>query len=932
MLHTPRLSRALNFSLVLSVATALPSVPAFAEDVAMEEVVVTGSRIKRSDLSSISPITVLSEEDLETSGNLTLEDFLQDLPSVNGGDFGSSVNNGNPGLATVSLRGLGPSRTLVLLNGHRPAAAATDGIIDLNMIPTAIVERVEVLRDGAATAYGSDAIAGVVNIITKRDFEGLEIDVGYDVSDEDDGEQYSAALTWGNTFDRGNFVVSAQYTKRADIFQRDRGFANCPLDENANGKFCGGSGTTTPGQFTPQVTGGGRVVDATTGLSRPFDSSRDAFNFAEVSYLSTPQDIISLYTSTNYLLFEDSPLGAVNSSLEASFSNRTSDQLLAPVGTFWQPVVPTTNPFNPFGDALCAGDPACAAPEGVAVTRRLTESGGRAFTQDVNTWRIAFGLDGEFDNGIEWDVSYNYARWDDSQRDEGRAVRPRIDEMLDPAACAASTIGCPGVWNPFASNTMTTAQVAFGFVGVNTKEESTMRILQGNVRGDIPGFELPGGPIAWAAGYEHRRESAASLPDGGAALNAIFATPGLPTEGSYNVDEAYLEVSLPLLSDIPGAEVLTLEGAVRWSDYNFVSGSDTTYKVGFEWAPINDVRVRASFTEGFRAPNITELFLGQQQTAAAYTDPCDNWGGNTNANIQANCAADGLANNVTIDAPQATSLEGGNANLEPEESETLTVGLVITPRFLENLSITVDYYDIEIEQAVGSAGTGNIINSCYGSANFSDPLCAFIVGPAFPGVDETPSVNAPTRRNAINQISGVLLTTANLSNFETSGFDFAINYGFDTDFGRIDLRAVGTHIDEYTFTAFDGGAPVDLAGNFGIDPYQGDNVAAFPDWQVNYYASLVRDDWGASVVAKWLDSTDDVNGAAGNLENTADSIIYWDVQGYYSLSENATVTLGIRNLTDEEPPYVTNYDDINTIHFSYDTAGRYAYGRVTLKL
>ncbi len=929
--HTTALTVALLLSSLLFQPPAVQAATqSAATQLVIEEVVVTGSRIKRSDLDSISPITVLTEQDLKNSGNLTLEDFLQDLPAVNGGDFGSTVNNGNPGLATVSLRGLGPNRTLVLLNGRRPAAAATDGIVDLNMLPTGIIERIEVLRDGASTAYGSDAIAGVINVITKTDLEGFELSAGYDVTGEDDGEQYSVAVNWGTSFDKGHFLMGAQYTQRADISQADRSFSNCPLDEGNGVLFCGGSGTTTPAQFTPQVPGAvGQVVDASTGLSRPFDSSRDAFNFAAVSYLVTPQDVTSIFGNVEYLLADNSFLGSVNSTIEAGLTNRRSDQLMAPVGTFWQPIVPTTHPDNPWGDALCGADPSCETPSGVAITRRLTESGGRAFTQDVNSWRVVVGLDGELDNGWTWDISYNYARWLDSQRDEGRAVQPRIEEMLDPDLCAASVIGCPGVWNPFVSNSMTAEQVAFGFVGVNTREESTMRIFQFNLAGQLPAIELPGGPIDFAVGFERRRESASSLPDGGAALGAIFFTPGLPTQGSYNVGEFYTEFRLPLLQDVPGAQILAVEAAGRWSNYNFVSGRDNTTKFALEWAPVDALRFRGVYTEGIRAPNISELFLGQQQTAASYADPCDNWGSSGNANIRANCAADGLSPTVSIDAPQATSLEGGDDQLLPEESESVTLGVVFVPEFLDGFSVTLDYYDIEIDGAIGSAGAGNIINRCYESANFSDPLCDFIVGPAFPGVDETPSTTAPTRRNAVNQISGILLTQANLANFQTSGIDFAIKYAFETSLGMVDLGITGTHLLEYEFTAFEGSETTELEGKFGPDPYHGDSLSTFPEWQVNYRAGLTRDSWGASVTARAKSATDDLEASSANLENTADSVVYWDLQGYYDFGQNTTLTLGARNLTDETPPYVTNYDDMNTIHFSYDTAGRYLYSRIS---
>jgi iron complex outermembrane receptor protein len=926
-----------SWMLALSTALVIPG-GAFAQApdddgaVPLEEVVVTGSRIKRSDTSSISPITVLSDEDLAVSGNLTLENFIQDMPAVNGGDFGAGVNNGNPGIASVSLRGLGPNRTLTLLNGKRFASASVNGFVDLNMIPTSIVERVEVLRDGASTVYGSDAIAGVVNIITKKDFEGVDLQFGYDITDESDGEMINGSVVFGNSFDKGNFVVSAQVNKREEIRQGDRDFSACPLFDDGVQTICGGSPTTTPAQFTPLGVDsaiGGHVLDADGVTVRPFDAARDAFNFAALSYLTTPQDVFSAYAAANYELFEAPVLGLVNASLEMNFSNRESDQLLAPVGTFGGWITSQEHPDNPFGDALCAGNPLCTEPQDVATSRRLTESGGRRFTQDVNAWRIGTGLDGQFENDWTWDLNYTIAKWEDSQRDEGRPNRPNIENMMDPTLCAAATNGCPGIYNPFISDSMTDAQIAYGFVGVNTKEESTLNVFQLNFSGDMGGFQMPGGEIGWALGYENRRESAASKPDGGAAIGAIAFTPGNVTGGKYQVDEIYGEVSLPILSGVPMAELLTLEASTRWTDVDFLDDSDTVYKVALEWAPIEDIRLRGTFSEGFRAPNISELFLGIQQSAESYTDPCRNYGtSGTDANTVANCQADGLAPDFNLATFQATTLQGGNPNLQPETSESLTFGLVLTPSFVEGLTVAIDYFDVEITDAVGSAPTSEVISACYSSANFSDPLCALIVGPAFPGVDETPSPSAPTRRNSNLQISGVLQSSANLATYKTSGIDFQVDYGLDTGIGLVDFRVAGTYLSEYDYLPFAGGELIELAGFFGGDPAFG-NPATFAEWQVNYGVTLTRDDWGANLTARYMSETDDIDAAPANLSNVADSITYLDIQGYYNWND-VTFTLGVRNLTDEDPPYVTAYDDMNTLQFSYDTQGRYIYGRASI--
>lgn len=917
----------------LAAATlVMPAVSSAQQDDALEEVVVTGSRLGRSDLDSTLPITTLSEEDLETAGYQTVEDFLQSIPSVGSADAGSTVNNGNPGYATASLRGLGPNRTLILVNGRRIASAADNGIVDLNVIPSAMIERIEVLRDGASTIYGSDAVAGVINFITKKDFDGAELELQFDRTGESDGEQLGASFTVGSQFDKGNFVVSAQWTRRDAIWQRDRSFSECALGESNGQLSCIGSGTAYPANITPNAivqndpSGTSYVVDQSTGQLRPFGNA-DTFNFAAASYMVTPQEVKSLYGVINYDILESSDISSVTSFLELSFVNRTSDQLLAPVGTFWGAPVPADNPFNPFGNALCASNPACVAPQAVTVTRRMVETGGRGFSQDVDTYRFALGLEGELNNGIGWDVSYTYADWSDSQRDPGRANQPRFDTTLSPTLCAADA-NCPGVWDPFNVDTFGPAFQAYAIVNPNQIERSRMRQFQFNVFGDTFGLELPGGPIQWAVGFERRSESASVFPDGAALLGQVFFVAGQVTEGSYSVTEPYAELRFPVLSGMPFAQDLTFEASVRQSDYSFVSGSDVNTKFAVSWAPIEDIRFRAVTADGFRAPNVAELFSPQQKTASQYSDPCINYGTNPNQTIRDNCAADGLAPNFSLTSTQATGLQGGNPNLEPETSESNTFGIVFTPTFLPELSVTLDWFDISIDNAVGTVGTDNIITRCYQSPNFSSPLCNLLLGPG--AVGEAASQTGSPRRNVLNNIAGQVLTNANLSSFETQGLDFTINYGWDSPIGELDFGLSGTYLDRYEFQAFSEAAPLELSGTFAIDPYEGDNLAIFPDLKLNFRVGLRRDNWGATLTTRWLDEVVDINSAPGNLVNVADSVTYVDLQGYYEWGD-IMFTLGARNLTDEDPPYVSNYDDMNTIQYSYDTAGTYYYTRVGFK-
>ena len=481
----------------------------------LEEIIVTGSRIGRDDITSVSPISVFTAEDIQLSGQVTLEDFVQNMPANTGGFFGNTVNNGNPGYASVSLRGLGSNRTLVLLNGQRMPSAGSNGFVDMNMIPAGIVERVEVLRDGASTIYGSDAIAGVVNFITKRDFEGAEFQVQTDVTDKSDGKIFQASGLWGASSDRGNVVFGVEFSRREKIMQGDRAFSACPLYEYADGTlYCGGSGTAYPGQFFNQNYPGNVLVN---GQIVPFTTADHGFNYAKYSYMVTPQQVLSTYANGRYDLVQESAFGSVTAFAESIWSNRQSNQLMAAVGTFWQPLVPATNPGNPTG-------------EDVYVARRLFETGGRNSRQDASAWRLVFGLEGELNNGWNWDVTYNYSRWVDSRLHYGFINVPRVVNTLDPALCAADP-ACPEVWDPFRTDTLNEDLIAYIQVDHSPVQRSQMNTLQFNLSGDTGGFELPGGPILWAVGYEHRKEKALFQPDGAGALNMIYFVAPDKTEG-----------------------------------------------------------------------------------------------------------------------------------------------------------------------------------------------------------------------------------------------------------------------------------------------------------------------------------------------------------------------------------------------------------------
>jgi iron complex outermembrane receptor protein len=936
----------------MALTTALGGGVAFAQDGASEDrIIVTGSRIGRSELTSVSPITVVGQDDLNVQAVRTLEDFADQITFAPGGETSSRMNNGSGGQATVSLRGLGPQRTLVLVNGRRTTPATTGGTADLNMIPVSLIGRVEVLRDGASTVYGSDAIAGVVNIITRDDVEGFEAFGQYDVTGEGDGQIYRYGLTFGRSFDGGRFTANLEYFDRGTILQGDRPFSACPWTEQGGQLICGGSGTAYPGQIFASGPGaifnqfgsGGFVLDGATNTLRAFTPG-DGYNFAARSYMVTPMEVFSGFFDAEYDVLNSDRFGQATAYGEFMFAQRSSQQQLAPVGTFWSPLVPAFHPNNPTGEA-------------VFVARRLAElDSGRFFTQDATSWRSIFGLEGMLPAGIFWDTSLSYGRYIDARVIDGQANPIRAAQVLcnDPASLAAGACQTPAnlIWDPFRTDTLTDAIANYMLVRHSPVSRQTRLSFQANLSGDLGGLQLPGGEIGWAVGYERRRDTGEFIPDGAAQIGQIYFVSGNATQGEQTSSEFYGEVRLPILSGVEFAELLAVELSARSSNYDVTgtgvnsSFDSNTYAIKAEWAPNDQVRVRGSFSTGFRAPSIGELFAPQAQSAVQYTDPCVNWATNPNisANALANCQTDGVPGNFTLSSTQAAAVTGGNPNLTPEESEGYTFGVVFTPSgtpILEDFTFSVDYFSFEVTNAVGAADVNTIVSQCYNSSNFSDPLCALIAGPGYSGVGGTP-LSAPfpgpggARRSAVGVIAGVLTTNANLSTYETSGVDATIDYSGPTfDIFQSTAQFVAgldiTYLESFAYQVLPGGPVSEYAGRFAQDPFTG-TPAAFPEITALLRLGVVSDNWQFNYVGRYIDEVTDFSSNPANVSNTAERVFYHDIQAAYDFTDSGVgLTFGVRNLANETPPYVTNNDDMNTLNQSYDTAGRYFYGRVTIR-
>ena len=911
MYNNSKIAKSIRLALMIgAAATASVSTTAYSADEGADEVErieVTGSRIKRTDLEAASPVSVFTSADIEASGVTSLENFIKKIPAINGAQLGSNVNNASAGMATASLRGLGDGRTLLLINGRRFNSG------DLNSIPTSFIERVEVVRDGASTVYGSDAIAGVINFITKKDFEGLQVTVQYDETGQSDGETAKFSVVTGASNDKGNVVFAVDYTERNAVTQAGRSYSACPIWDDGAGteKYCGGSSHSNFGRVNvPDVNGlgldAGRYVTL-NGEAVPFSTAAHGYNYAATSYLVTPVQIFSVNAASTYDITD-----TITAFTEAGYTNRQSSQQMAPAATFWSAPVPAAHPDNIYG-------------VDVSINRRITEGGGRGFEQDTHDYRIVGGLKGELDNGWGWDVSYNYSRFVEARINTGELNRPNVETLLDPALCAAND-DCPGLWNPFARDTMTAEQNDFATVTFSPVVKGQTTQFLANVTGDFLDIELPGGAIQWAGGYERRTESYLSEPDGAEALGQVYGQAGERTEGDYTVDEFYAEFVFPLLAGEELAERLTFTAAIRSSDYSNQTDTGISSKFGFEWEPVEGILARATFAEGFRAPDLEELFDPQEQSAISYTDPCWDYGLSQNATLKANCAADGIPADFNSDT-QSNAIVGGNPELTPEESESFTLGIVYSG--VENFSMALDYFDIKIEDGVGTAGVDNIAMECYNSVDFSSPLCDLIKGSKYGPLDTPPHPTSP-RRNVSEVLSGVLVTNANLSTFETSGVDFDFSYNMELEGGELVAALNGTYLMKYDYTLVAGSSTVEAAGKVAADQWE-DSPAVFSEWRTNLSFTYTTDDYSANVNFRYQSEGEDISATDATLDTIADSVVYTDIQGTYYIDDTYTVSAGARNLFDVEPPYMSNYDDSNTINYSYDLAGQYWYAKFTAK-
>lgn len=895
-------------------AVAQTEANAAADSETDESIVVTGSRIARPDLKSNSPISVVTGQSLQDQGAVNVEEALNQLPQVTPG-LNANVNNGGDGTVSVDVRGLGPSRTLVLVNGRRMVPSNNTGVVDLNVINPLLIERVEVVTGGASATYGSDALGGVVNFILKDKFEGIEMTGQYGLTSRGDSETWTVGGIVGGNFadSRGNATLAASYTKRGSSFQAERAWSR--IDQN------GGSATGVAGRLdnifsNPFATGGNRAFNP-DGSVRPFvnnfdltDPATDRYNFAPVNYIQTPQERFTMTALANYDVSD-----TINVYAEGSYVSSEVKLQLAPT--------PATNIFvNANSPVLSASARALAAGRAdpnapLTFRRRMTEVGPRIQTYIFDVTQLNFGMKGRLFDDWNFDVYYGRGRVDSAQGLQNDVSRSRLTAGLN-GCPTGSPAGCVVV-DAFGAGRISTA--AANYIRIASAVDQ-FTFDRDNVVAAANGTlgSLPGGDIGVALGVEYRRDASDFIPSDPAQTGDLTGFNAVkPVNGSFDTKEAFGEVSLPVF------DMLTLAAKGRYSDYSTVGGI-FTWSVESDFRPIDDVRMRATYSQANRAPSVFELFQAGDQGFFIITDPCFRGqpGGTLPApstRVATICALQGLPNPTTNILVQTNSqIEAtlvGSTNLREETGKTLTAGIQLTPSFAPGLTLSVDYFDIKVDGYVSriQGGTAGLVSACFGqnittaAQLAADPFCSLL-----------------SRRP-----NGELLATVPLTNeaspgvnnvVKTRGIDFTATYDFGLDFLGLSNSKLGfssnvTYLMDYKFngTEFAGFASADFGtlphwkGNTRLT-YSDDALTLSLNWQ---YIGKSTDTLGDI----YFDRTDPDAFAPIKAQN------YFDLNARFKVGESFEFFGGVQNLFDKQPPRVNaGFANTNTDEFLYDTLGR----------
>jgi len=947
---THKLRDAIAFALVAGAASVAGTGVAVAQDAGqqattLDRIEVTGSRIRKVDVETAQPIVTISRQDIENQGFQSVGDILQNIASTGSPALSrtSPLNAGeSPGGTYVDLRNLGPERTLVLVNGRR-LGINNDGLQDLSTIPSSSVERIEVLKEGASSLYGSDAVAGVINVITRRNFEGAEANAYIGQYGEGDGQQESYDFTIGAVGDRSSVTFGAQYDKEEPVWARDRWWAidSYPGAPAYSWTTVGQTGTILGPDGWLVLEPGADPTDLAN--YRPQDTTPvtgDVSNAAQQMMVRTGMERTAVFGSADFELTD-----SVRFVADANFSRRETSVQVAGY-PYQSGAVDVQTPlsadsyFNPFGEETDFRRRGWEMP-------RVTE-------RRLDSYRFTGAFEGSFDVAdryFDWDAGYMYNRGDAVIRARGDFNKLAVADAVGPSFLNADGVvqcGTPDSpiglddctpWNPLAftgPNSLENPDIQNRFfLWENATSEIEVQNYFANISGLIA--TLPGGDLGFAAGYEYRDTQGRYSPDAFAQTGNSTNLAAQETSGGYKVDEFYLELDIPLLADLPGAQELAINVASRYSDYD-VFGDTTNNKFALRWRPIDDLLVRGTWSEGFRAPAVSDLYGGVGQTFDWYSDPCDTVNGMAanNPDVYAACAADianyadftyaddedgnvgfqqtGQGGTLAYGGQTGTPfLSGSNPDITPETSESKTIGFVYSPSYVEGLGISLDWWHTRIDNVITAFSASGILNDCY--VRGFETQCEYFTRDAETGV-----------------VDSLLRTGRNAGYWEIEGYDLEVNYQMpETAFGRFGLNWQTTYYSDFDIKSDDTefttpqpqigwGSSFRIRSVASLNWDYGDFGAT---WTARYFSSIRE---SCILAAPHCNNFDyiDWDGDAYAINETG-SNTFNDVQVRWNAPWNATVSVGVNNVFDREGQVLHSGPNSGYSYYGGFDIGRFTY-------
>ena len=920
---------AVAVTMALGAMSAFAQTPAPAES--MQRVEVTGSRIRAIDLETAQPVQVMNAEQIQKTGLVTLGDIINTMSTAGSPVFSKGAvltSNREMGGEFINMRNLGAQRALVLVNGKRWTQTVA-GFTDYSTIPASMVERIEILKDGASAIYGSDAIAGVVNFILKKTMDGGSASAYVGQNEEGDGKAEDYSLTYGAGDDKASMMFGLSHSKRGAIWSRDRAITSFTYGPDKATAALGGGPWGRIRQVSPTgaATGFNRVLNHTgtydgVGVGA---NSRDPNNYH--TFANSPDD---LYNSTQDMqfnaptqlstLFSRGALSLPHDmqlSTTAMYSQRTSHSVIAgyPASSTMQSKNPVyidkDSYFNPYGNQVAGA----GLGQDLFWYRRTIEV-PRDTTNRSRTFHFDMALEGDFNigaNAFNWSVAVNHNNVTGSTDNTGNLNLVTLKKALGPSFLnAAGVVQCGTPTAPIAL----TECVPFNILGgpsastpaalkyVMAEGHATYGSKVNSIAADIGGevFQLPAGGLGVAAGVEKREVSGYDRPNAMDQLALTSSLAGKSTTGEFEVKEAYLEVNIPVLKGIRFAELLSFNVASRYSDYsNF--GDTTNSKASFMWKPTKDILARGTYAEGFRAPTVGDTFGGGSQSFDTYLDPCDSLYGAAKSNpaVAANCAAAGVpagfrqVNSAGTPVPAAGAQTpfpfesgAGNSALTPETATTRTLGLVYNPSYVPGLNLTLDWFDIRVENRIVAVGTGYILGQCY--------------------VQGIPSFCAQLKRDPVSgQIIQLQRGNSNLGNQSTEGVDIGLNYRMPaTSFGRFGVRTETTYLHSFVIQSTPTSTPIDYAGsypyfrvksNVNFDWSMGNWAAS---WGMRYMSAVKTSCWTVSPAVECNTPTGTWNGSSIGYDMKG-SQTYHDINASYAFPWKGKLMLGVNNVFAKAP-------------------------------